>query len=605
MGIAGFQRWFFDTFPDACTPVTSDGAAEHYDHVLFDVNQLLHVAARRARDEDHFIVRLYFWLDRVLAWFPPDKSVLVAFDGPAPMAKLVTQKRRRMKEAAKQQRRRRESEKRASAAIDPLQFSPGTELMQRLVRAVEFYACSRLQSQRRVYGRVRFVVSGPTVPGEGEVKIVDYVHRYVRPNESVLVVGSDADLVLLGLATRKVVQLSLLVLIAAPPSEEPAPESSGARRKRRTGPRAVRIHIPRLLDVLERWFPGEADHVRNDLVVLSMMQGNDYLPKLRGGAFPNTWNAYVHLKAPGGAWQGQHLVLGSQRTLNLQFLSALMQQANHPEVPELTPEMLARNRLASQRGQLMAAGVELADEEMVEADNDPEYEEMLAVYGGERQLHDTAQWLRALLWTLAMYVDGYCPDYFFTYPKLHAPSSADIVRWIDENDGDPVEELHPPVSNAPPLLPHAALLALLPPSATHLLPSPLYARCPQEVNASANGAPDIPAADAVLRSRIEDILRDDGRNITPARLEQVIQSVPEHEYDSDELQRTRLGHAVAYELLRASTRYLVDARAPRRPPPPPVERFTDLRHPERSFRITRVRFTTSPPCMPWAPDESV
>jgi XRN 5'-3' exonuclease N-terminus len=43
-GIKGFRSWFESQFPDAICGISSKGSQEHFDHVLIDVNQLLHIA---------------------------------------------------------------------------------------------------------------------------------------------------------------------------------------------------------------------------------------------------------------------------------------------------------------------------------------------------------------------------------------------------------------------------------------------------------------------------------------------------------------------------------------------------------------------------------
>ena len=43
-----------------------------------------------------------------------------------------------------------------------------------------------------------------------------------------------------------------------------------------------------------------------DFVVVAMLQGNDYLPKLRGAQLPRMWAKLVALAK--GAYQGQHLL---------------------------------------------------------------------------------------------------------------------------------------------------------------------------------------------------------------------------------------------------------------------------------------------------------
>lgn len=57
------------------------------------------------------------------------------------------------------------------------------------------------------YERVKFYISGADVPGEGELKCIDWLKRMSNggsENENAVIVGGDADLILQGLALTEV-----------------------------------------------------------------------------------------------------------------------------------------------------------------------------------------------------------------------------------------------------------------------------------------------------------------------------------------------------------------------------------------------------------------
>jgi hypothetical protein len=643
MGIAGFQRWYLENFPSTVVTVTGESAPEHFDHVLFDLNQLIHLAARVARNRDQFFIRLFRWLDNILRLCVPKKSVFIAFDGPAPLAKLVTQKRRRVLESRKLHRTRKRKRR---CGVDVLSLSPGTELMQLTLQAVEFYVCSRLQSKRHLYQNVRFVVSGPTVPGEGEIKIIDYIHRYVDPQHSVVVIGSDADLVVLGLATQKV--RNFVVFVITPRANmQDAPEHGTAQKRQAIS--AIVISVWQWIRVLDRFFPGETPSLRLDLVVMLMMQGNDYLPKLRGTSFNSIWEAYKALKLDKGPMRGKYLVCREQRSFDWEFLYALMKRLINPLVPNLTKELIEMYREASIRGQealrLAQAGnapveasssceseskdsvernVHTSDlEDGTEPDaahgeisadvTDPEdilekvdIPEGISVDDDEK-LYDTEEWLRTLLWALAMYIDGFCPDFYHTYSRAYGPSASDIVRWLKENDGDPLLQLQPPLSVAPPLPPHAALLALVPASAARLLPQPIFKRVllrsQQQAENSESAAEMGTNADETAKL-ITFILQDDGRRTNRSLLLRVVEGIRDDEYEEIEKHRTRLSSSMAFALRQGDmsgngrTCASSQERAPKLPEPP-VQRFAKLSLSGAEFSIEGVQLTSTPPCRSW------
>ncbi len=45
-----------------------------------------------------------------------------------------------------------------------------------------------------------------------------------------------------------------------------------------------------------------------------------------------------------------------------------------------------------------------------------------------------------------MYIDGYVPDYFYTYKAKYAPDARAIARWVEEQEFDPFPNLEMPLS---------------------------------------------------------------------------------------------------------------------------------------------------------------
>lgn len=78
--------------------------------------------------------------------------------------------------------------------------------------------------------------------------------------QSVVVVGGDADLVLQGLALPGLPDFHVFL---------PELKNTGS---------LVSLHD--LVNILEQLYPGQSHAVRNDLVLLLVMNGNDYLPKV-------------------------------------------------------------------------------------------------------------------------------------------------------------------------------------------------------------------------------------------------------------------------------------------------------------------------------------
>ena len=233
MGIKGLNTWISASFPGVM--LKGKGAlGAVYEHVLFDANGIVHQAMRKRATEKDVMRVIVNQIDDILKLFPATRSVLVALDGPGPTAKLMEQRKRRIDKVLKGARdaealipgsaenlRRLElarlegrpppkpkSSKRKSS--DSLQVTPGTAFMLRLRRALEWWATSRLLGVGGVFKPHTpiVLVSAADVGGEGELKLLQHLHAVLReprpphePPPSFLLVGPDADLLLLALAS--------------------------------------------------------------------------------------------------------------------------------------------------------------------------------------------------------------------------------------------------------------------------------------------------------------------------------------------------------------------------------------------------------------------
>ncbi|CAM9324588.1 unnamed protein product, partial [Discosporangium mesarthrocarpum] len=261
-GISGLKSWFSGAFPNATSKLET-GVCETFDHVCFDMNEILHTSLRRANNEDHAIKRIFKEVNRVLRFCQPTKSIVFAFDGSAPLAKLMVQRSRRASTA-----------KHSRYLMSPLHLTPGTDFMERVAKAMEYYAFQCIQDNYR-YSHVRFYISGASVPGEGELKCIDWVKLSMLPGteESTVIVGGDADLILQGLALSKVKNLFIFDLVQ--------------------GYKGQLVSLWEVVRSLEATFPGQSEHMRADLLLLLVLNGNDYLPKVRGMSFKRCYKAYL------------------------------------------------------------------------------------------------------------------------------------------------------------------------------------------------------------------------------------------------------------------------------------------------------------------------
>jgi 5'-3' exoribonuclease 1 len=122
----------------------------------------------------------------------PNKKVLIAFDGVAPVAKLEQQRTRRHKSMLEKKVMNHicgEKKEWNKTAI-----TPGTNFMDKLNTTVENY----FKGQEKKYGLNKFIFTGSNEPGEGEHKLFGYIRDHkCHGNEVTVVYGLDADLIML------------------------------------------------------------------------------------------------------------------------------------------------------------------------------------------------------------------------------------------------------------------------------------------------------------------------------------------------------------------------------------------------------------------------
>ena len=196
-----------------------------------DFNQLVHNcthahAALAGAGEEAQLAEVCRYVDRLLSLLRPRSLLLLAVDGVAPAAKLAQQRTRRYTAALRRSEAARHAAAAArelappphlqpllAAALAPPPFdsnviTPGTPFMARMEAAVRSFLETRLASGHVDWAGLEVLWSPSSEPGEGEHKIMQFLRLRraqpsFRPDACRAIVGQDADLLLLALATHE------------------------------------------------------------------------------------------------------------------------------------------------------------------------------------------------------------------------------------------------------------------------------------------------------------------------------------------------------------------------------------------------------------------
>jgi 5'-3' exonuclease len=279
------------------------------DHLCIDMNQLLHTSVRTKVRPTllQCLRKIYFELDSVMKYVMPSKSLVLVFDGPAPFAKLQTQRSRR--------------------TLSPGNniITPGTDFMALMETFMLGYIFQRIHK----FSNVSVYISGANSPGEGEIKIIDWVTNHVcHRNETVVICGSDSDILLQAIILSKLSNITVfhrgteygsafcnitavieylsnmanLTETSEPKSVDPIREiylQNTTSDKYQLLPALLHMHRISINSskIGDEWKFGSylktaPPSFQVDLLVLCVMQGNDYLPKVRGITIEKTLAAY-------------------------------------------------------------------------------------------------------------------------------------------------------------------------------------------------------------------------------------------------------------------------------------------------------------------------
>ena len=256
MGIHKFYTWLYSKHQDCFLQEATTKLI--YNNIYIDVNYLLHTSIFKSYTEEIFKDTLFKNLDILLSNYVATKRIILAVDGSSPYAKILLQRKRRQLSQVNSQVQP------ASNKLSSMNLTTGTDFMKKIDNYLKEYATRLKQNYKFLQPEIILIPSSE--PNEGEIKLFKKVLDYGKLDlkETHLIIGNDADLVLLAMSVKPITNMYILIRLNK------------------------KSHILSINKMITNNFKN-----RQDFVILSMFMGNDYLPKLKFMNFDRLWRVYT------------------------------------------------------------------------------------------------------------------------------------------------------------------------------------------------------------------------------------------------------------------------------------------------------------------------
>ena len=412
------------------------------------------------------------YIDLLVHLAKPSEVLLIAVDGPAPLAKCQQQRSRRFVAARDH-----------SGGFDKTQISVGTEFMERLHEVLVEFIDMKTRTDH-IWQKPQVVYSSHRVPGEGEHKVFDLLRVLKEDpdfskNTTHCVYSPDGDLIFLCLQSR----LPYFYIMKEWDSWIGPNERVGngkLDKMRVVADDFELVNLSLVRDYMKFDYAKEQgghidlDRVIDDYAAFSMLLGDDFIPHFPDVSIQSGhYGIIVQCYQEGVLNQGKYLVENGElnKTMLASFLKMLVE------------------RLGSGSGKGKSLGFNGNDPQAVQNYLLRVYPEEMAKNPEEFEKELAFDILDSFDWVLEYYTKG-CPSWTWRFPKWYPPPLAVVAKYCAEHQSH-FELDRPPY-------PFEQLLCVMPPQSACFLPpaaamlmvdpSPLAQFYPTDFRIDLNGA---------------------------------------------------------------------------------------------------------------------
>lgn len=445
----------------------------------------------------------------VISVINPNKVLYIAIDGPAPRAKQAQQRERRF--VAAQLRKIEKNAKNIDDLNDTDDFSfnsscitPGTEFMHELSKFMYWKIRDIIQNsdEYSFWKKINIVYSPPTVGGEGEHKILDYIRNlpnYERNNATHCMFGPDGDLLMLTLSAH----INKMFLFR---------EDNDSKRfdwqpgfvdlvntrfiKQGLSIDLTPTHITRHFNLNQGFID---NNIVNDFIFIGFFVGNDFLPKIKmfhklKDGLSMMYTIYNQIRGV-NLDKGYDNYITKDKDIVLNFLKQFIFELNKYENNYITEQasVVVTDKMFIDNTLLSCINTIIEGESQYKILHMTSYRQKYYAkagienecFGNEKFTESNIlfeenitkmckDYLRNLIWVYKYYVEK-LPSWHDSYTWHYAPLMIDLYKYINNLSQEDLQEISTFENQNNPALPFEQLLSVLPSSLSSLLPE--YYRC--------------------------------------------------------------------------------------------------------------------------------
>jgi 5'-3' exonuclease len=472
MGVPRLKRYVTSHFPKSVKHFKRGCYTQKVDNLYLDANGELHGSAQyvenygpnkrlidryghlpEATRQQIIFTRFFENIYRITEIVKPQKRLYIAIDGPAPLAKQCQQRQRRFVAA----------QNREPGNFDSNNITPGTVFMFNMTKYLD-YSIRKEMNGFSLWKNLEIIFSPPTVPSEGEHKILDYMRTLpsdIIENESHCIYGPDGDLIMLTLASH-------------------IPNMFLLREDQYTVEHFDLLDMGQIRTELSKFMgqPKTRSHndVTDDFIFQGFFVGNDFLPKIQmfyrlEDGLEKMISTYRQVIT---ANPGQNLVIDGE--LNLQgfyeFVSLLAEEEEYylsQQARIKAPEEKFVNQTLLDNIKIDEKNSHTLDFKGYRQDYYAKMGIDLKEKGYKKKIRELCHsYIKTLIWIFEYYIKG-LPAWRWAYEYHYAPLMYDLSRHLSMSivNGDTYDFDYENSS-----VPFEQLLSVLPVASANLIPNP-------------------------------------------------------------------------------------------------------------------------------------